>query len=331
MKKFFVMMLSLLVLVLMVSSALAADKIVIKLSTPDPETSPITQSARHFAKYVEENSKGRVTVQIFPDGVLFSGNGATGIKMMGSGTLEAATLSSILYTSFDPKFAAINIPYLFDSPDDVMNFVNGPLGNEYIASLDKIGIKVIGFWYRPFRQITNSRRPLAEPKDFESLKLRVPPSPLFVEFFKAMGANPTPMAFGEVYNALQLKTIDGQENPLGVPVSARFYEVQKYVTISDHIADVWVVGFSKQVWDRYPKDVQELLIQAAKETNIWKIEYEKQMADDYLKIMKEKGMTVTYLTPAQKQAFRAMARSVYPKFESLIGKEFYDKVMKLVK
>ncbi len=102
-----------------------------------------------------------------------------------------------------------------------------------LADLDKIGIKGIDLWPRPFRQMTNSRRPITSPKDLAGLKFRVPNNPLWVEFFGKMGASPTPMAFAEVYNALQLKVVDGQENPINIPVTAKFYEVQKYASLTE--------------------------------------------------------------------------------------------------
>lgn len=174
---------------------------------------------------------------MFPNGTLYGGDPSAGVKQLAGGSLDMLLNSTSLYATFNPKFTAIAIPYQFRDIDQLRVYLDSDLGKELSGDLSKIGILGLDLWSRPLRQITNSKAPIKSPADLKGMKLRVPNNPLWVEFFGAMGAAPTPMAFAEVYNALQLKVVDGQENPVNVPVSAKLYEVQKYLTISNHIAD----------------------------------------------------------------------------------------------
>ena len=219
------------------AASAASAQTELTLSTPDPDTSEITIAANRFAELVAEKTGGEVTLNVFPNGTLYGGDPSGAVKQIAGGSLDMLLLSTSLYANFNPKFTAISIPYLFDDTEQLRAYLQGDLGNELLADLDGIGIKGLSLWPRPFRQITNSKLPIETPEDLAGLKLRVPNNPLWVEFFGKLGAVPTPMAFAEVYNALQLKVVDGQENPITVPVSAKFFEVQTYASLTNHIAE----------------------------------------------------------------------------------------------
>ncbi|BDG60153.1 DctP family TRAP transporter solute-binding subunit [Caldinitratiruptor microaerophilus] len=308
-----------------------AQKVTLTLSTPDPDSSSITEAAKHFAELVAEKSKGAVEIKVFPNGTLYNGDPNAAVKQLGAGSLDMLTLSTSLYANFDSRFTAISIPYLFDSTDQLLKYLNGEPGQELLAGLDRLQIKGLALWTRSFRQMTNSKRPITGPQDLKGLKFRVPNNPLWVEFFKAAGAAPTPMAFGEVYNALQLKTIDGQENPIDIARSAKFYEVQKYLTISNHMADGWVVGININKFASLPQDVQKILMEAAAETQSWKLRYDQEQDAQALEFLKSKGMEVNTLTPEQQQAFVDLAKPLYPKFAELVRDQaFFEKTLKFV-
>ena len=181
-------------------------------------------------------------------------------------------------------------------------YLAGEQGQELIADLDNIGIKGLSLWTRPFRQMTNSKHPIEKP-GFGRLKFRVPNNPLWVEFFKKLGAAPTPMAFAEVYNALQLKVVDGQENPMSVPLAAKFFEVQGFVSITNHMADAWVLGINPAKFDALTDAEKTAIIEAAKETEAWKVESDAASADTTIKELEGQGMKVNRLTPEQQAAF----------------------------
>ena len=146
--------------------------------------------------------------------------------------------------------------------------------------------------------------PIEKPEDLAGLKFRVPNNPLWVEFFKKLGAAPTPMAFAEVYNALQLKVVDGQENPISVPLAAKFFEVQGFVSITNHMADAWVLGINPAKFDALTDAEKTAIIEAAKETEAWKAENDAASAETTIKELEGHGMKVNRLTPEQQAAFR---------------------------
>lgn len=191
------------------------------LSTPDSDTSEITLAAHKFAEIVSKKTDGKLKIKVFPNGTLYGGDPSAGVKQLAGGSLDMLLNSTSLYAVFNPKFTAIAIPYQFRDIDQLRVYLDSDLGKELSGDLSKIGILGLDLWSRPLRQITNSKAPIKSPADLKGMKLRVPNNPLWVEFFGAMGAAPTPMAFAEVYNALQLKVVDGQENPVNVPVSAK--------------------------------------------------------------------------------------------------------------
>lgn len=329
--KFLKQVAGLAVAALALTSQQALAKVTFNLSTPDPDTSEITVAARKFAEIVAAKTGGEVEVKVFPNGQLYGGDPSAAVRQLSGGSLDMLLLSTSLYANFNPKFTAISIPYLFDDTAQLRAYLAGPLGAELIADLDKIGIKGLNMWTRPFRQMTNSRRAITAPKDLAGLKFRVPNNPLWVEFFGKMGAAPTPMAFGEVYNALQLKVVDGQENPINIPVTAKFFEVQKYVTMSNHMADGWVLGINPAKYNALPDAQKQALQAAAVEAEAWKTANDAADEGKSIEFLKSKGMQIDKLTADQQKAFVAVSKELFPKFSTLVKDQaFFDKTLTAV-
>ncbi|KQW31618.1 ABC transporter substrate-binding protein [Rhizobium sp. Root274] len=301
------------------------------LSTPDPDSSEITVAANKFAELVSAKTNGEVTVKVFPNGTLYGGDPSAAVKQLAGGSLDMLVLATSLYANFNPKFSAISIPYLFDDEAQLRSYLAGEPGKELIADLDAIGIKGINLWPRPFRQMTNSKLPIEKPEDLAGLKFRVPNNPLWVEFFGKLGAVPTPMAFAEVYNALQLKVVDGQENPINVPLSAKFYEVQKYVSITNHMGDGWVLGINPAKYESLSDAHKKAIEEAAVEAEAWKVENDNATAEKTIAELQGHGMQINRLSPEQQQAFVAVAKQLYPVFAGLVKDQaFFDKTVAAV-
>ncbi|KIQ03809.1 ABC transporter substrate-binding protein [Agrobacterium tumefaciens] len=302
------------------------------LSTPDADTSEITVAAKKFAEIVSAKTKGELTIKVFPNGTLYGGDPSAGVKQLAGGSLDLLLNSTSLYATFNTKFTAIAIPYQFRDIKQLRSYLDSDLGQELQSDLSKIGIKGLDLWSRPLRQITNSKIAITSPADMKGMKLRVPNNPLWVEFFGAMGAAPTPMAFAEVYNALQLRVVDGQENPINVPVSAKLYEVQKYVTISNHIADAWVLGMNPARYDGLSDAFKAALNDAAKETEAWKAENDNGDIAKSIATLKANGMEVNELTDEQRKAFVDVAAGLSDKFSSLVkDQSFFDRTRTFIK
>lgn len=304
----------------------------LNLSVPDSDTASVTEAAKEFAKQLNEKSNGRLEVTVYPNGSLYGGDGSAAVKQVGAGSLDMLILAGSLYANFKPEFNVVSIPYLFDDFDQLVEYVNSDLGEVLEESVTELGIKPLGLWTRSFRQMTNSKREITEPKDLKGVILRVPNNPLWVEFFTACGATSTPMSFSEVYNALQLNTLDGQENPVDVPVSSKFYEVQDYLTISNHMADTWVVGMNNKKFETLPEDLQELILGTAEEMQQWKIDYDNEQDAKAIETLKSNGMKVNELTPEGQEKFVEVSKGLYESvFRGLVqNDDLFDKTLNFV-
>jgi TRAP-type transport system periplasmic protein len=312
-------------------SAGSGEKVTLNISTPDPDAASVSVAAKEFAKVVKEKSNGSIEIKVHPNGTLYGGDPSAAVKQLGAGSLDMLVLSTSLYANFKPQFSAVSIPYLFDDKEQFVSFLNSDLGSDLLANVSDLDIQGLGYWTRDFRQITNSKRPITKPEDLEGVKLRVPNNPLWVEFFKKTGAVTTPMDFGEVYNALQLGTIDGQENPVGVVTSAKLYEVQDYFTVSNHMADGWVVGINQKKFDSLSEEQQKILTEATEEIQGWALDYDENEAESAIKLLEDEGVKVNELTSDQQQLFVEVSKEAYPTFKGLVkDDEFFSKVLEFV-
>jgi tripartite ATP-independent transporter DctP family solute receptor len=177
---------------------------------------------------------------------------------------------------------------------------------------------------RTAREVTNNQKPINTPADLKGLKIRVPGNPLWTDFFGSLGASPTTMAFSEVFTGLQTGTIDGQENPVEVLLSNKLYEVQQYLSMTNHINDAFVLALSDKKWSALSPEQQTILQSAADETAQYKTTYDEEQATKAQTELEAKGMKINELTPDGLAEFRAASEALHPKFSELIGKEFFD-------
>jgi len=284
------------------------------------------KAAIRFKELAAQKTNNRVQVEVFPDVSLAGGNNRTALEQLQTGAVEATIHSNLIYTSFDPKMEVFSLPYIMISRENAYKVIDSPAGKEILEGLDKINIVGLAYGENGFRQITNSKKPIVKPEDIKGLKIRVPETNLYVNTMKALGADPTVMTFSEVYNALQLKTIDGQENPLSIIDSSKLYEVQKYITKWDYSWDTAIIGFNKKFWETLPADVQGALRSAAQEAAMYMRDLVKQDDLTLADVLTKKGLEFTVLTADQKKPFIDATKSIYAASESKIGKDLLEKV-----
>lgn len=302
----------------------------LRLAVPDPAQSSVGQAASRFAELVDEKTGGEVTFQVFPDGVLFSGDQNAAINQLGSGALDGLILASSVYASFEPRMNAISLPYLFSDYDQLQAYLDGEPGQELLQSLSRLNIHGLDFFLRTFRNVTTRDTAITTADDFSGITLRTPNNPLFVELFKALDANPTPMAFSEVYSALQLEAIDGQENPVEVPYNNRFYEVQSHLNMTQHVADAFLLALSDNAWQRIPAEYQDEVQQAANEMTAERNQTEIDQEQEIIEKLKGEGMQVNQLADGELERIQATAQGVYSEFSDTIGEEFMQKSLDFV-
>lgn len=291
----------------------------IKMSTLNPKGHPIVLGMEKFAENVTSGSGGKIKVQLFPGGVL--GNDAVTISSVQGGTVDIHIANAGIFAAQVKEFGVFDFPFLFATPQEADAVVDGPFGQMMMAKLDSKNMHGLAFFDLGFRNITNGKRPINKVDDIAGLKLRVIPNAINVDWVSALGANPTPMPFTEVYTALEQRAIDAQENPLTVIEANKFFEVQKYLTITNHQYNPQLVVVSKKLWDSLSADEKKLLSAAAQQAALYQRKVSREQAAIALDSLKKKGMQVTEITGPELQKFRDKMKPVIDKHTALVGPE----------
>ena len=273
---------------------------------------PTSLGVRKFAEIVAAKSGGKIKVQEFAASQL--GNELQQQSALQGGVQEMLVASTTSLNGIVKEFGLLDFPFLFANARQADALVDGPLGKMLASKLPEKGVVVLGFFDLGFRNVTNSKRPITKGSDLDGLKLRVIPNPVFLETFKTFKANPVPMAFAELYGALESKAVDGQENPFAVIESSKIYEVQKYVSGTNHVYATNPVQISKRFWDRLSAAEQKLLQEAAIEAQNWQRVVSREVSSKALGELKAKGMIYNDIAPAELARMRAEVQPVYEKF-----------------
>lgn len=297
----------------------------IKFANQNAKGHPIVLGMEKFAELVDKKSAGRLKVQVFPGGVL--GSDQANVSALQGGTLEMASMNSGIFSSLVKDFAIYDFPFLFGNAREADAVVDGPFGQNLHKKLEDKGLVGLAYYELGFRQITNSKRPIQKVEDVAGLKLRVIPSPINVDWVKALGANPTPLPFPEVYAALEQKAVDGQENPVATIKAAKLYEVQKYMTITNHQYNPQSVVISKKFWDQLPPADQKILKEAAVESAQYERTQSRAILQSGLEDLKKAGMEVNELSPAEVTKLRERMKPVIDKNSASVGESTVQAMM----
>jgi tripartite ATP-independent transporter DctP family solute receptor len=298
--------------------AQAQDK-TIKFATQNPKGHPIVLGMEKFAEIVQAKSGGKLKVNLFPGGTL--GSDQANVSAIQGGTLEMASMNSGIFAAQVKEFAVYDFPFMFSNSKEADAVVDGPFGKKLHDKLQDKGMVGLAYYELGFRSITNSKRPIHKVEDLEGLKLRVIPNPVNVEWVKAVGANPTPLPFPEVYAALEQKAIDGQENPVTVINANKFFEVQKHLVLSNHQYNPQSVIISKKFWDGLSAEQRKIIADAAQESAKYQREQARSQVATALDNLKKNGMTVTELPAAELNKMRDKMRPVVAKFGVSVGQD----------
>lgn len=300
-----------------------------KLGLQNPKGHPLEQGAAKFAELVAQKSGGKIKVNVFPGGTL--GGDAQTVSALQGGTVEITVLNSGILASQVKDFEVFDFPFMFATPKEADAVVDGPFGQKLHAKLADKGIVGLAYWELGFRNITNGKKPIVTVDDIAGLKLRVIPNNINVDWVKALGANPTPMAFPEVYAGLESRAIDGQENPLSVILANKFYEVQKHLVLSNHQYNPQSLIFSKKVWDGLSADEKKIVQDAATEASRYQRQVNRDAAAGTLDQLKKAGMQVTEFSPAEQAKLRDKLKPVIEKHGAAIAATVADLQAELAK
>ncbi|MDR2588539.1 MAG: DctP family TRAP transporter solute-binding subunit [Spirochaetales bacterium] len=297
-------------------AAPAAAKIVIKFgnngNTDPAEPQNIAMEA--FKKKLEESSKNAIEVQLYPAGQL--GDARTQVESVQMGTLEMADIENGPMGGFVPQAMIWDLPYLYRDLDHAHRVADGTVGDQLKKLFLEKNIRVLAFNDGGFRYFTNSKRPIKTPADMKGMKIRVMESKIMIETINGFGATAVPMAFGELYTALQQGTVDGQENPFNLIYSQKFFEVQKYLSLTEHFyyPRQYLISenFYKGLSEEHKKLINSIAVEAC---GIQRSEYAKSV-QRFFDVLKEKGMQANEV---DKAAFQKISLPIYPKFYASVG------------
>ena len=286
---------------------------------------PQAQGAQKFADLVAQKSGNKITVKLFAGGAL--GGDLQTVSALQGGTVEVTVLNAGILGAQVKEFAVYDFPFLFNNAQEADAVTDGAFGKGLMAKLDEKGLHGLGYWDLGFRNLTNSKRPIAKADDIAGLKVRVIQSPIYIDLFNTLGANATPMPFPELYSALDQKAVDGQENPNTVILSSKFAEVQKYLTQTRHIYNPQALIISKKTWDGMSAEEQKIIGEAAAEATLYQRQVSRGAADSALAALKQAGMTVTELPPAEMAKLREKVKPVIDKYTASVGEPTVKELM----
>lgn len=292
---------------------------VIRVSNGINQDHPVGNGVAAMAECLAEKSGGAMELQAFWGSAL--GDDLAATQMLRSGTLEMVITSTSPLVGMMPSLGVFDLPFLFNDESEADAILDGPVGEEIGASLEQFGVVNLAYWENGFRNLTNSLRPVAKWEDMEGMKVRVMQNNIFIDSFSNMGANATPMPFGEVYSALETGAIDAQENPVVTIDTSKFNEVQDYLSITRHAYTPFLVLYSKPLWDQLSPEEQAALKECAAVGRDVQRAVSREQTGKALEHVVSEGMQVNEIDPAEVDRMREKAQVVYERHAGEIGED----------
>lgn len=308
-----------------ITAAQAGEPIVIKFSHVVAIDTPKGKAAEHFKRLAEERTHGQVKVEVYPNSTLYKDKEEIEALQLGAVQMLAPSLAK-----FGPlgvkEFEAFDLPYIFDDYEQLHKVTEGPVGKGLLDKLQSKGVLGLAYWDNGFK-VMSANKPLREPRDFRGLKMRIQSSKVLDAQMRALGANPQTMAFSEVYQALQTGVVDGTENPPSNLYTQKMYEVQPYVTESNHGYLGYAVIVNKDFWAGLPPDIRTALEGAMQDATQYANEIAKQENIDAMAKVRASGKSeIIELTPEQKAAWKKALAKVHRQMEGRIGKDLIQSI-----
>ncbi|MEI3855386.1 MULTISPECIES: TRAP transporter substrate-binding protein [Ensifer] len=298
----------------------------IKFASANNKGHPQVTGMEKFAELVKNKSGGKIEVKLFPGGTL--GGDVQTVSALQGGVIEMTVLNAGILANNVKQFGAVDLPFLFDSGAEADKVMDGPFGESLIKLLPDTGLVGLGYWELGFRNLTNNRHPVTKLEDIKGLKIRTIQSPIPIELFNTLGANAVPLPYTELYTALETGTVDGQENPAANILNAKFYEVQKYMTLTRHQYNPQIVLVSKKFWDGLNDEEKAVLEAAATEARDYQRKVSREADAAALDEIRKTGMEVSEFSPEETQKLRDAVKPVIEKFSAEIGAETVQALFK---
>lgn len=305
--------------------ATSTDKYNLKFSSSAADGTAWTTGCQKFAELVEQRTNGNVKITVYPSDQLSGGNQSKGLEQVMSGIDDMDAHSNVTYTVYDESYGVISLPFLYSKVEDADAIIaeGGPGYEIYRKMLEKDNLVLLGIAENGMRQLTTNT-PVYKPADLKGLKIRIPGINMYLSIFGALGANAQTMNFSELFTALQQKTVDGQENPVDLIDTNKFYEVQDYITMWNYSYDVIFFVVNKDLYDSMPADYQKILKECGQEACAYEIELNRSRTDEQLANFKANGMEVIYPDEQAVAEFRTMCEPVFDTYGEIFGDEIVN-------
>ncbi len=286
------------------------------------------RAVKVFAQEVEKASGGKMKVRAI--GAAALGSDVQMQQALIGGAQEMMVGSTATLVGITKEMALWDTPFLFNNTKEADAVLDGPVGQKVMDKLQDKGLVGLVYWENGFRNLTNNKQPVNKLEDLNGIKLRVMQNNVFLESFKTLGANAIPLPFSELFTALETKTVDGQENPYNTILSSKFYEVQKYLTVTNHVYSPWIITVSKKWWDGLSKDEQKVLMDAAKKSRDFERQDTRAEAGKALGELKAKGMQINELSPTEANRMRSQLTRVNATIATNVGMDLWKEAQAAV-
>jgi TRAP-type transport system periplasmic protein len=286
------------------------------------------RATKLFAEEVEKASGGKMKIRAI--GAAALGSDLQMQQALIGGAQEMMVGSTATLVGITKDMAIWDTPFLFDNAREADVVLDGPVGQKVMDKLQEKGLVGLVYWENGFRNLTNNKRAVTKLEDMDGIKLRVMQNNVFIDSFKTLGANAVPLPFSELFTALETKTVDGQENPYNTILSSKFYEVQKYLTVTNHVYSPWIVLVSKKYWDGLSKDEHKVLLDAAKKSRDFERQDTRAEAEKALADLKGKGMQINQLSPAEANRMREKLAAVNSGIAANVGEDLWKETQAAV-
>ncbi len=311
MKRFNLKMLAALVAGMAVFTASANAATTLRFGYEAPRSDTQHEAAKKFNELLKEKTKGEIKLSLFPDSTL--GNAQTMISAVRGGTIDLEMSGSPNFSGLVPKLNVIDIPFIFQNREHAYAVLDGEIGQGLLKELEAQGLKGLAFWEVGFRSFTNSKHPVKTPDDIKGLKVRTNQNPMYIQAFSILGANPVPMPLSELYTALETRAVDAQEHPVGIVWSAKLYEVQKHLSLTNHGYTPLIVVMNKAKFDGLSPALQSAILEAAKEAGAYQRKLNLDNEKGIIEKMQKAGIQVieTVDTKPFKAAIESEVRKAF--------------------
>ena len=286
------------------------------------------RAANFFAEEVARLSDGKLKVRAFCCASL--GNDNQMQAALVGGAQEMMVGSTATLVGIVKEFGVFDLPFLFKNPETADKVLDGPFGQKLLDKLPEYGLIGLVYWENGFRDLTNSQRPITSAEDLSGIKLRVMQNPVFLDVFSNLGANAVPMPFAELFTALETGTVDGQENPVTTIQTSKFYEVQKYLTISRHVYSPWIVTASEVWWDKLSDDEKNIMRQAADASRDFERKDSRESTQKALVYLQEQGMEINELSDGEVQKMQEKVKPVVDKYQQELGEDTVNELYEAI-